>query len=139
MSKQRTIEANGQKLALYLPDQSWGSGLNFLTEAEDFLQVGLWGYDKNTRLGPHIHNEVPRVASKTQEMIFVKTGRVAASIFDSDNNLIEKLDLVEGDTLILFAGGHAYEVLEDHTKVLEVKNGPYPGPEADRRQFPWKD
>jgi len=42
------------------------------------------------------------------------------------------------ETLILLKGGHGYEILEDGTRVLEVKNGPYPGAEVDRRRLEWK-
>jgi hypothetical protein len=42
---------------------------------------------------------------------------------------------MQGDVLALFNGGHGYEVLEDNTRVLEVKNGPYLGPEVDRRKI----
>jgi hypothetical protein len=41
----------------------------------------------------------------------------------------------EGDILILLQGGHGYEILEDGTQVLEVKNGPYIGADLDRRRF----
>ena len=41
----------------------------------------------------------------------------------------------EGDILILLTGGHGYEILTEGTQVLEVKNGPYVGAEADRRRL----
>jgi len=31
----------------------------------------------------------------------------------------------EGDIIILLRGAHGYEILEDGTQVLEIKNGPY--------------
>ena len=135
MSEKRTIEANGKRLAVYLPASSWTKGLNFLTEDKDFIQAGIWGYDRGVRFQPHIHNEVKRESSRTQEVIFVKSGRVAADIFDDAGNFVERIELMQGDVLALFNGGHGYEVLEDNTRVLEVKNGPYLGPEVDRRKI----
>ena len=132
----RTIETNGERLAIYIPS-SWGNGLSFFSEEKDFLQVGVWGYDKDTRLQPHIHNEVKREVVRTQEVIFVRSGRLAASILDEDGNFIERLELGAGDTLVLLKGGHGYEILEDNTRVLEVKNGPYAGAEIDRRRLEW--
>ena len=41
--------------------------------------------------------------------------------------------------MICLEGGHGYEILEDNTRVLEIKNGPYPGPEKDRRRLELKD
>jgi len=133
----RVIEARGERLAVYLPASSWAEGLNFFSEDGDFVQVGTWGYDKGTKLQPHIHNAVRREISRTQEVIFVRNGRIAASVFDEDGNFVEKLELSSGDALILLKGGHGYEILEDSTRVLEVKNGPYPGAEVDRRRLEW--
>ncbi len=133
----RVIEADGERLAVYLPATSWTEGLNFFSEDSDFVQVGVWGYDKGTKLQPHVHNEVRREITRTQEVIFVKNGKVAASIFDEDGTLIERLVLGPGEALVLLKGGHGYEILEDGTQVLEIKNGPYPGAEADRRRLAW--
>jgi len=38
----RVIETNGQKLAVVFGTADFPQGLGFLTEAEDFLQVGLY-------------------------------------------------------------------------------------------------
>lgn len=135
MSQVETIESNGERLAVYFPHSAWEEGLTFLTKDTDFIQVGLWGYDKDRKLQPHVHNEVEKKASRTQEVVFVKSGRVAARIFDEQENLVRTIELSPGDILILFAGGHGYEILENNTSVLEVKNGPYLGAEVDRRRI----
>lgn len=134
----RVIEAKGERLAIYLPSSSWEKGLSFHSEDGDFVQVGVWRYDKGIKLQPHIHHELRRAVLRTQEVIFVKSGRVAASIFDEEDDFVERVELGSGDTLILLKGGHGYEILEDDTHVLEVKNGPYLGAEADRRRIGWK-
>lgn len=135
----RVIEAKGERLALYLPSSSWGKGLSFFSEEGDLLQVGMWGYDKGMKLQPHVHNEVRREVSRTQEVIFVRSGSLVASIFDEEGGFVERVELGSGDTLILLKGGHGYEILEDDTHVLEVKNGPYPGAEIDRRRIKWPE
>lgn len=137
MSKEEIVDSNGERLAIYFPSCSWGKGLTFLTDNKDSIQVGIWGYDNGLKLQPHIHNEVKREVSRTQEVIFVKSGRVAAYIFDEDENLVRRIELNPGDILVLFGGGHGYEILEDNTYVLEAKNGPYLGAEADRRRIEW--
>lgn len=138
-SAMRSIAARGQVLALFLPAAGWQSGLNFMTRDADFVQVGTWEYAAGTRLGPHSHNEVSREATRTQEVVFVREGRIRAHIFDSDDSHVEAIEMTTGDLLVLLGGGHGYEILRDGTRVLEVKNGPYPGPEADRRRFQWSD
>ena len=135
MSQKEVIEANGKRLAIYLPSSSWEKGLTFLTEDEDFIQAGVWEYDKGVKLQPHIHNEVKREISRTQEVIFVKSGKLRAHIYTEDEKLVKTFELSLGDVLILLSGGHGYEILESGTQVLEIKNGPYPGPEVDRRRI----
>ncbi|MBT9132996.1 MAG: hypothetical protein DDT31_01201 [Syntrophomonadaceae bacterium] len=139
MSKGEIVESNGERLAIYFPASSWERGLTFLTDDRDSVQVGIWGYPSGQKLRPHIHNEIKREVSRTQEVVFVKSGRVATHIFDEEENLVRTIALNPGDILILLGGGHGYEILEDNTCVLEVKNGPYPGAEIDRRRIQWAE
>ena len=132
----RTIEHEGFRLAVYVPKEDVKKGLNFYSTDSDFIQVGTWGYDRGKVLPPHMHNtDVTRQVDRTQEVIHVIEGRVKALIFSEDERLVESIMIERGDTLALFAGGHSYEILDDDTFVLEVKNGPYVGPDLDRRRF----
>jgi hypothetical protein len=111
-------------------------GLHFVTGDESFLQVGSWGYDSGKHLHPHIHNlGVERRIGRTQELVHVLKGSLRATIFSEDEVEVESFEMTSGDTLILLAGGHGYDILSDGTRVLEVKNGPYVGPERDRRRI----
>ena len=71
----------------------------------------------------------------TLTVAIVVSGSVEARIYDEEDNLLKKFVLKKNDGLILFAGGHGYTILSDDTLVLELKNGPYPGPDKDRRRF----
>lgn len=122
-------------LATLIRGEDWGAGLNFVSSENDYVQVGIWGYEKGKKLLPHNHMIVPRTAQRTQEVIFVREGRVRADIFTEQDRFLKSIELCKGDTLVLLGGGHGYEVLEDNTKVLEVKNGPYVGAEKDRRRI----
>jgi hypothetical protein len=135
MSNGEVIRYNGEKLAIYYSAASWREGLTFVTEDNDFLQVGIWGYKNGVQLEHHVHNRIKREITRTQEVLFVRSGKVAAHIFDDEENPVRTVELFPGDILILFKGGHGYEILEDNTCVLEVKNGPYPGAEIDRRRI----
>ena len=86
-------------------------------------------------LSPHIHNHVPRTTGHTQEFIFVRKGRLLTRIFDKEQKPVTEIEMEAGDMLVLLSGGHGYDILEDDTQVIEVKNGPYPGAEADRTRF----
>ena len=56
-------------------------------------------------------------------------------IYSEEDAFVDSVELSCGDILILFFGGHGYEILENGTQVLEVKNGPYVGAEKDRKRI----
>lgn len=131
----RVIETNGQKLAVVFGTADFPQGLGFLTEAEDFLQVGTWRYPAGTELAAHNHQWVSRTVERTQEFVWVVQGRLAATVYDEEDRPVAEVELGPGQGMILLAGGHGYRILEDDTRVVEVKSGPYPGAEADRRRL----
>ena len=113
--------------------EAWDSeGLAFFSNDNEFIQAGSWNYSRGKELLAHTHNEVIRTISHTQEVIFIKSGSLVAYIYDSENNLVEEVEVCTDDILIMLAGGHGYKILQDDTKVLEIKNGPYVGAELDR-------
>jgi hypothetical protein len=123
-------------LARHIPaDVAWRDGLNFFSPDDDFIQVGTWGYGTGKELKAHIHNEVRREVLWTQEVLFVRNGRLRANIFDTRKNKVAELTVEAGDVIILLRGGHGYDILEDGTQVMEIKNGPYVGADADRRRI----
>jgi len=122
-------------LAVIIRDTDWEEGLNFVSSEGDYQQVGIWGYDKGKKLAPHIHLSEPREVLRTQEVVFVKDGRIRANIYTEKEQFLTSIELKRGDTIILLKGGHGYEILEDNTKILELKNGPYIGPERDRKKI----
>lgn len=115
--------------------ENWNEGLSFFSKDEEFVQVGTWVYPEGKVLAAHIHNQLPRSVTHTQEVVYVRNGRIEVSIFDFDNNLISKEILNSADTIILLNGGHGYRILDNNTQVLEIKNGPYFGAENDRRRI----
>ena len=71
----------------------------------------------------------------TQEVVFIKEGRIRADIYTEKEEFLKSVELGTGDTILLLNGGHGYEILEDNTKILEVKNGPYVGADKDRKRI----
>ena len=123
-------------LARYIPEsKAWGNGLKFFSSDADFQQVGTWRYDQKKELLAHSHNKISREVLWTQEVLYVRSGKVRASFFGISDKKVAELDVCAGDILILLCGGHGYEILEDGTEVLEIKNGPYVGADADRRRL----
>ena len=60
---------------------------------------------------------------------------VRADIYSEDEKFVKSVVLRKGDVMTLINGAHGYEILEPHTQVLEIKNGPFLGPERDRRRI----
>lgn len=136
MSKILDIKEGDLVLARHIPASSaWQDGLNFFSQDEDYIQVGVWGYSVGKELKAHIHNEVSRKSQWTQEVLFVRTGKIRAFIFNTNDVKVAEIDVCTGDIIILLRGGHGYSIIEDDTQVLEVKNGPYLGAEVDRRRI----
>ncbi len=123
-------------LARHIPaSAAWNEGLSFFSQDNEYIQVGVWGYSAGKELKAHIHNEVTREVLWTQEVIFVRTGKIRANIYDTSETKVAELMVGAGDIIILLRGGHGYDIIEDGTQVLEVKNGPYVGPDLDRRRL----
>lgn len=131
----KIVDRKNNKIALKIGIDDIKDGLSFFSEDKDFLQVGSWRYEEGTKLKAHIHNTVPREVTRTQEFVFVVKGSLKASLYDDDEIFIEDVIVKEQEALVLFAGAHGYEILEDDSIILEVKNGPYPGAEIDRRRI----
>ena len=81
---------------------------------------------------PHIHNPVSREVRFTQEVLFIKKGRVRVDFYDTEEVYLESRVLEKGDVILLIQGGHGFEVLED-LEMIEVKQGPYVGEQDKTR------
>lgn len=131
----KIIDKKGNTLCIIYRDNDWKNGLNFITDNSLFIQVGSWWYDKGKNLAKHKHNIVERKANITQEMVYVKSGSMEANIFDENMNHVEDIVLYEGDLAIMAYGGHGYKILEDNTKIIEAKNGPFISVEVDKVKY----
>ncbi len=131
----KEIKLNDIVFAKHITAEDWEAGLKFYSADDDFIQVGSWNYDKSKELLAHTHNTVERIVQRTQEVLYIRKGRIKADIYDFEDKKIAEFEAAEGDVVVLLRGGHGYSVLEDNTQVLEVKTGPYVGAEQDRRRI----
>jgi len=131
----KTIKHNDQILSIIYRDGDWTEGLNFITPNELFVQVGSWWYDKGKKLASHVHNDFERSAMRTQEMTYVKNGSMRVLLYDEEHNYLQDFILNKGDLAVFAYGGHGYEILEDGTKIIEAKNGPFINVETDKTKF----
>jgi len=122
-----------QLLALIIRAAFDKSGISFLTPDENILQVGYMSYSESKKIQPHIHNQYKREITGTQEVVYIKEGKVRVNFFDLNKEYVSSRELNQGDCIVLVGGGHGFDILEP-TKMIEIKNGPYAG-DQDKVRF----
>jgi mannose-6-phosphate isomerase-like protein (cupin superfamily) len=128
-----TIKHDEDILGLLLRSSYSSSGINFFTPDEFSQQLAYMNRPAGYVIQPHVHNPVKREVHYTNEVLFIRSGRVRVDFYDEDKNYLESRILMAGDVLLLVHGGHGFEMLED-SEIIEVKQGPYAG-EADKTRF----
>lgn len=129
----KKIVDKGKKYALVISGSDLPEGLKFYTEDKEFIQVASWKYNKGHKTKPHSHKICKRSSDITQEFIFVKKGCIEVTIYNDEDKVIAQQVLKQGDCILTFLGGHKYRILEDETEIFEIKNGPYPGLDKDKK------
>ena len=125
---------NGIHFATIVRPELAPEGLSFLTEDEDFIQVGLWNYPIGKRLDTHYHNTFSRESFKTNETVYVVKGLIKCNLYLEDGQFVSSHEIKQGEMIIQFNGAHEY-FIEEESLVIENKNGPYFGPEKDRTRI----
>ena len=104
----------------HLTDNSWP------------LQVILLEREPGGTTMPHYHvpdDEPPPLPTRHQ--IFVcQRGRARVGIFTKEGRKLGEVVLAAND-LVLMLEGHEVEFLDPKTRLIEVKQGPFPGTDAD--------
>lgn len=128
-----TITHAGTTLAIILRANYRADGIKFFTPNDYSQQLAYMNRPAGYRILPHVHNEVHRDVFMTQEVLFIKSGRVQVDFYDAARSHVTDIVLVQGDVILLAAGGHGFTMLEA-TEMVEVKQGPYAG-DADKTRF----
>jgi hypothetical protein len=109
------------------------NGIEFFTNDNDSQQLGYMNRPQNYGIQPHRHNLVQREVHLTQEVLFIRSGKVRVDFYNNDQSYIESRVLNSGDIILLSDGGHGFKMLED-SEIIEVKQGPYCG-DRDKVRF----
>ena len=126
--------AHGDRLLALIVSRSFSEpGVHFFTPDEFSQQLGYMNHPAGKVIKPHVHNPVTREVEYTQEVLFIKRGKVRVDFYDDRQRYLESRILEAGDTILLVTGGHGFEVLED-LEMVEVKQGPYVG-DHDKTRF----
>ena len=124
---------NGSLLAIIVSHNYIEKGIHFFTSDDITQQLGYMNHAKGKIIEPHVHNPIPRQVNYTQEVLFIKNGKMRVDFYDEHQVYLKSRILEKEDVILLAHGGHGFEVLED-VEMFEVKQGPYVG-ENDKTRF----
>jgi len=130
---EQIIDNKGQIMAIIISHNFNEKGIHFFTPNEFSQQLAYMNHPSGKIIEPHYHNAVQRNVVFTQEVLIIKKGKLKVDFYDEDLNHKDSRILEAGDIILLSAGGHGFEVIED-VEMIEVKQGPYQG-EADKTRF----
>ncbi|WP_444994550.1 hypothetical protein [Aliikangiella sp. IMCC44359] len=128
-----TIQADNKVLAIIIRHTYQEDGIQFFTPPSYSQQLGYMSRKSGYCIPPHVHNKVERKVDYTQEVLFIKSGKVRADFYDTEKNYVKSTELNRGDVILLADGGHGFKMLED-SEMIEVKQGPHAG-EEDKTRF----
>jgi hypothetical protein len=127
------INFKEQQLAIIVYNKFEQPGIHFFTSNELSQQLAYMNHSKGKLIDPHVHNPVLREVQYTQEVLFIKSGKLRVDFYSNEQEYLMSRVLSKGDVILLMTGGHGFEVLED-LQMFEVKQGPYAG-NQDKTRF----
>ncbi|NTW68049.1 MAG: hypothetical protein HGB21_17330, partial [Nitrospirae bacterium] len=96
-------------------------------------QLGFMKHPTGKVIEPHVHNAVAREVHYTNEVLFIRKGKLRVDFYDEQQRYLKSRVLAAGDVILLISCGHGFEVVED-VEMFEVKQGPFAG-ERDKTKF----
>lgn len=126
----------GYLLAMLIPSDYSGSGIEFFTDSNSFFQVASMVHPSGHIIQPHYHNSIDRTVSTTSEAIILRKGELFVRLFDSGNRKTHSFVIEEGDILLLLSGGHGFDAIAD-VEMIEIKQGPFLG-DCDKTRFEYQ-
>ena len=127
------IERGGVLYAIIVKHNYSKEGIEFFTPPDLSQQLAYMHHPAGKVIDAHVHNPVPRQVHYTQEVLFIRKGKVRVDFYDDERTYLESRILEAGDVILLASGGHGFGVLEE-VEMIEVKQGPHAG-ECDKTRF----
>jgi mannose-6-phosphate isomerase-like protein (cupin superfamily) len=122
-----------QSIAIIIRSDYRAEGIQFFTSEVFSQQLAYMNRPAGYQIPPHVHNPVQRDVVWTQEVLFIRSGRMRVDFYTDGRHYLESRVVKTGDVVMLVAGGHGFEMLEP-TEIIEVKQGPYSG-DQDKTRF----
>jgi hypothetical protein len=132
-----TVDHGGMAYAMIIRgNASSDAKYNFLTGEANPLQLGMNFYKAGEVIKAHYHLQRHIESnSVVQEFLLIGAGRAYLRLYRAaDQSEFTGRQLETGDMVLLMAGGHSLDVQED-TKIVEIKLGPYDGKAKDKVVF----
>lgn len=115
---------NKKLIALIIYKRFKSKDIKFFTDEDSPQQIGFMNRPKNYAIKPHKHLKVLRKIYKTQEILFIRSGKVKIDLYTDKGKFISDHTLNSGDIIFLASGYHGLKMLKQ-TEIIEVKQGPY--------------
>lgn len=128
------IKYNEKLIAIILRSNYNSDNIVFFSPPDFSQQLGYLSHKKGSIIKSHIHRKIDRKVTLTQEVLFIKKGRILVNLYAEDKKYITARELSTGDVILLCSGGHGFKILED-IEMIEVKQGPYSGKGNDKEIF----
>ena len=127
------IKKKDKLIAIIIKNDHTCDGVDFITPSEFSQQLAYMHHPAGRVIDAHVHNMVHRNVVLTQEVLFIKSGKLRVDLYDDYKDYLESVILERGDAILLVSGGQGFTVLEE-VEMIEVKQGPYSG-DKDKVRF----
>lgn len=128
------VHHEGKLMAIILSKDYSNEKTTFFSQPEFSQQLGYIVYGKGGVIKAHFHKEAHRKITYTQEVLFIRKGKLTINFYTTGKKFITSRELSAGDIIFLCSGGHGFKMTED-TEIIEVKQGPYSGHDSDKECF----
>ena len=118
------IVIKNELFAIIIRKEFKKDGIEFFTPNEFSQQLGYMRRPSGYKIEPHLHQNVKKEIKFTQEVLFIRSGKIRVDFYDNNKDYQQSTNLNEGDIILLSKGGHGFKVLEE-CEIIEVKQGPY--------------
>ena len=135
MRELQTICDDHNVIAILIPSDLPVEGARFISPDDYPFQVGVLTHRAGSVLQAHSHAKIKIETDIFQEILILQLGRMEVDLYGLENQFLRSVVLEPGDAILLVDGGHGVRMLAD-SRILEVKQGPYPGDKAAKVRFP---
>jgi len=126
MSQPQKVFDGEHLISIIIPGDIEVHGVKFITPKDFPFQVGFLAHPAKTEIKAHSHKKLKIETDVFHEFLIIQKGRVEVELYGIDNKSLTSVVLNAGDSILFADCGHRLRMLDD-ARILEVKQGPYPG------------